>query len=294
MYCNKIGETLISAYKANGNAATLKNFEELLKVHNLLILYCGDKFGQLCGFAVSGFIQSLTDVDETCFKLQVQYLLAILTEDQIVKAVFVIEQDEEKFWEDCGKVKEGQKYTRIPVIFRDKVFNMLVKYCHERPAMMYENQNLKNMATVMKKLVEFQIYDEMILDLLVHICYHHDQHFETHYEEDNLLRNTESSILPVTLAYHIQKQLAAFLQARDVEFKFKAVKLLIPILCRTSNQLSFKHIHKIILDQFLQCDEEKKYYIFEQLKKYAIENITTQISPYAPFIFYHTLLVMMK
>lgn len=159
---------------------------------------------------------------------------------------------------------------------------------------MYEHQNLKNMATVMRKLVEFEVYDEQILDLLVHISYHHDQHFETHYEEDNLMRNTESSILPVTLAYHIQKQLAAFLQARDVEFKFKATKLLIPILCRTSNQLSFKHLHKIILDQFVQCDEEKKFYIFEQLKKYAIENITTQISPYAPFIFYHTLLVMMK
>lgn len=89
MFCNKIGDTIISEYKANQNANTLKNFEELLKVHNLLILYCGDKFGQLSGFAISGFIQGFTDQEQTCFKLQVQYLLSILFEDSILRAVFV-------------------------------------------------------------------------------------------------------------------------------------------------------------------------------------------------------------
>ena len=69
LYCGKIGDSIINAYKQNPTAINLKNFEELLKVYNLLILYSSDKFTDLSGFAVSGFINSLTDQDDACFKL---------------------------------------------------------------------------------------------------------------------------------------------------------------------------------------------------------------------------------
>ena len=75
-----------------------------------LILYCSDKFGIISGFAVNGYINGLTSVDETCFNLQVQYMLGFLNEGAIIDAVFVQDQDEDAFWSACKQIKEGEKY----------------------------------------------------------------------------------------------------------------------------------------------------------------------------------------
>ncbi|CAL6046810.1 Conserved_hypothetical protein [Hexamita inflata] len=295
LYVGKIGDTIILQYKDNQTASNLRNFEELLKIYSVLILYAADKFNDLAGYAVSGYINSFTDLDENCFKLQVQYLLQLITEDTLLKILFFNDQEEDSFWSACRLIKEGVKFQQYPTVFKKQLLKIFTTYCHEKQSMMFLENNLRNFLLLLKKIEPAKIYDEEILDILCTLSIQYDIFQNTMYNEENLLSQSTISMLPVTLAYLIQRQLEEFLTDKSTQFKLSAVNILTPMLCQTPNVVSVKNLLRIIQLQYDSVEEaDAKQQIFDCVKNFATNNNTAAVGPYCPQMFTHVLLSMLR
>jgi len=202
----------------------------------------------LGGFAFNGYLNGLIMDDSNLFKLQIQYLLQIVYQDALIDALFKDHLDESEFWERSGKVEEGAKVTKFDVHFGRELFGMIAQYLRDQQETMFQDNNLLNCLLLFKKLEDVGdgAYVKDILDALSYISVQYDVFKGTAYDEDRLLTSTQTSMLPVTLAYHAQYQLEQFLKNASQDTRQYACKLLIPQLFVTRNIASIRMLLRIV------------------------------------------------
>ena len=159
---------------------------------------------------------------------------------------------------------------------------------------MFIEKNLINSLVLMKKLESLFIYDDQMLDTLIQASSAYDVEFSTVYNEDYLLQSTQVSLLPVTNAFVIQRQLSDFLNDKTIGFRQGACEKLIPQITQTPNIVSIKFFLLIISEQFAQLDDENKLKVFHQLCSFWKDHADHQVSPYFGQLMVHTLLNMIR
>lgn len=271
LYVGKIGETIIMQYKDSQSACNMKNFEILLITYKQLILYIAEHFQALGAVALARYVAEMDQDDADILRLQLHCALEMVTADSVVRYAFQEVPDMERFWEECDAIKEGVKFTRFSHAYKAQLFQQLIQLAETKQEVVFTEDNIRNLMALALKLEPLDEYNGQILDLLVFLSVDYDRYTNTRYNESQLLTSTQTSLLPVTLAFDVQQLLEKFVLSKSEDFQMKAVGEIRESLHDLTSITTLKYLFRIVQEVFAAVSDEARQTIFEEFRSIESE-----------------------
>ena len=89
-------------------------------------------------------------------------------------------------------------------MYKEQLLQQIIQLVKTKQEVVFTEGNIRNLMTLILRLEPFEEYNDQILDLLVFLSVDYDRFTNTKYNEAQLLTSTQTSLLPVTLAFDIQ------------------------------------------------------------------------------------------
>lgn len=159
-------------------------------------------------------------------------------------------------------------------MYKEQLLQQIIQLVKTKQEVVFTEGNIRNLMTLILRLEPFEEYNDQILDLLVFLSVDYDRFTNTKYNEAQLLTSTQTSLLPVTLAFDIQQLLEKFVLSKSEEFQMKAVKAIRDNLHDLTSITTLKYLFRIIQEIFTAVSDESKQTIFEEFR--SIESEFTQ------------------
>jgi hypothetical protein len=116
-------------------------------------------------------------------------MIQIISNEKVLAYIFDVQPNEDDFWSRSQAIQEGSAFQPRGFVFQNGLLDGIFKLVQNHQNICFNEQNLKNLLILMKKLEPLNIYADELLQMYLSIAINHDVFFKTEPCEDSVLQS---------------------------------------------------------------------------------------------------------